>query len=226
VHTVAHVLLHTSPLLIYLLVGCVLLLESSGVPILNSTLLLFTGALVSLGHLQIEYLALAAVTGSVSGACLAYCIGRRGGRQILYRLAHILRIDTEKVDIVERWFQRSGAWMIFFSRMLPYARPFACFPAGIAQMNFIRFFCCALLGSLIWCVTLLVVGWNLGKRWELAVSVIQQYTVPTLGLAVVLVGLYIVATHLIKRWLHTHLKASTDEVAPDTNKRSRNLVEV
>lgn len=225
-HTVTHVLLHTSPLLIYLLVGCVLLLESSGVPILNSTLLLFTGALVSLGHLQIEYLALAAVTGSVAGACLAYCIGRRGGRQALFRLAQILHIDAEKVEIVERWFQRSGAWMIFFSRMLPYARPFACFPAGIAQMNFIRFLCCALLGSLIWCVTMVVVGWNLGKRWELAVSVIQQYTVPVLGGAILLIGLYIVAGRLIKRWLHRNLKESTDDVTSDVDKRSRKLVEV
>lgn len=225
-HTVAHVLLHTSPLLIYLLVGCVLLLESSGVPILNSTLLLFAGAMASLGHLQIEYLALVAVTGSVAGACLAYCIGRRGGRQVLFRLAQILHIDTEKVEMVERWFRRSGAWMIFFSRMLPYARPFACFPAGIAEMNFIRFFCCALLGSLIWCVTLLVIGWNLGKRWELAVSVIQQYTVPVLGVTVLWIGLYIIATRLIRRWLHKHLEASTDEAESDADKRSRKLVEV
>jgi membrane protein DedA with SNARE-associated domain len=225
VHTVTHVLLHTSPLLIYLLVGCVLLLESSGVPILNSTLLLFTGALASFGHLQFDYLVLVAVTGSVSGACIAYYIGRRGGRQILFRLAQVFHIDTGKVDIVESWFRRSGAWMIFFSRMLPYVRPFACFPAGIAQMNFVRFFCCALLGSLIWCVSLLVVGWNLGKRWELAVPVIQQYTVPVLGLAVVLIGLYIFSTRLIKHFLHTHFQAST-EVAHDTEERNRNLVEV
>ena len=130
--TVTHVLLHTSPLLIYLLVACVLLLESSGIPILNSTLLLFTGALASLGHLHIVDLALFAVTGSVAGACLAYSIGRRGGQQVLLRLALRFHVDTAKVDIVEHWFQRSGAWMIFFSRMLPYVRPFACFPAGIA----------------------------------------------------------------------------------------------
>jgi membrane protein DedA with SNARE-associated domain len=225
VHTVTHVLLHTSPLLIYLLVGCVLLLESSGVPILNSTLLLFTGALASLGHLQIEYLVLVAVTGSVCGACLAYAIGMRGGRQILFRLARLFRVEAGKVDIVERWFRRSGAWMIFLSRMLPYARPFACFPAGIAQMSFIRFFCCALAGSLIWCVTLLLVGWNLGKRWELAVSIIQQYTLPMVGLAVVLVALYIFSTRLIKRFLHTHLQASV-KVVHDADERSRDLLEV
>jgi membrane protein DedA with SNARE-associated domain len=225
VHTVTHLLLHTSPLLICLLVGCVLLLESSGVPILNSTLLLFAGALASFGHLQLEYLTLVAVVGSVCGACLAYSIGKRGGRQMLLRLAQVFHVETGKVDMVERWFQRSGAWMIFFSRMLPYARPFACFPAGIAQMNFIRFFCCALLGSVIWCVTLLMVGWNLGKRWELAVAVIQQYTLPVVGLAAVLIALYIFSTRLIKRFLQTRLQASM-KVAHDADERSRDLLEV
>jgi membrane protein DedA with SNARE-associated domain len=221
VQTVTHLLLHTSPLFICLLVGCVLLLESSGVPILNSTLLLFTGALASLGHLHIVDLTVFAVTGSVIGACVAYYIGKRGGRQVLFRLALLFHLNMTKVDMVEHWFQRSGAWMIFFSRMLPYARPFACFPAGIAQMSFMRFFCCALLGSLIWCVSLLTVGWNLGKRWELAVTAIQQYTVPVLALVAGLIVLYIFSMRLIKRFLHTRFMVSAvttsdaDECSPE-----------
>lgn len=208
-HTVTHVLLHTSPLFICLLVGCVLLLESSGVPILNSTLLLFTGALASLGHIGIVDLALFAVAGSVLGACLAYAIGKRGGRRVLFRLAVFFHLNMTKVDVVEHWFQRSGAWMIFFSRMLPYVRPFACFPAGIAQMGFMRFFCCALLGSLIWCVSLLAIGWNLGRRWELAVAAIQQYTVPALIFIMGLIVLYIFSMRLIKRFLHARLLVPT-----------------
>jgi membrane protein DedA with SNARE-associated domain len=194
----------------YLLVGCVLLLESSGVPILNSTLLLCAGALVSLGHLNIANLALASIVGSVAGACLAYYIGGHGGQQILLRLASFFHVDTEKIAVVERWFQHSGAWMIFFSRMLPYVRPFACFPAGIAQMNFLRFFCSAFAGSTIWCISMLVVGWNLGKRWELAVVAIQQYTLPALALIVLLLLLYIFFVRQIKQYLQTRFRQSSD----------------
>jgi membrane protein DedA with SNARE-associated domain len=219
VHTVTHIFLHTSPLLMYLLVGCVLLLESSGVPILNSTLLLFAGALVSLGHLNIVNLALASIVGSVAGACLAYYIGGHGGQQVLLRLASLFHVDTEKIAIVERWFQHSGAWMIFFSRMLPYARPFACFPAGIAQMNFLRFFCAAFAGSTIWCISMLVVGWNLGKRWELAVAAIQQYTLPVLGLIILLLVLYIFFARQVKRYLQARFQRSSD-----SNERSHDLV--
>jgi membrane protein DedA with SNARE-associated domain len=172
--------------------------------------LLFTGALVSFGHLSIVNLALASVVGSVTGACLAYYIGGRGGQQILLRLALLFRVDTEKITVVERWFQHSGAWMIFFSRMLPYVRPFACFPAGIAQMNFLRFFCSAFAGSFIWCISMLLVGWNLGRRWELAVAAIQQYTLPALALIVLLLLLYIFCVRQVKRYLQTRFRRSSD----------------
>jgi membrane protein DedA with SNARE-associated domain len=103
--------------------------------------------------------------------------------------------------------------------MLPYARPFACFPAGIAQMNFLRFFCSAFAGSTIWCISMLVVGWNLGKRWELAVAVIQQYTLPVLALIVLLLVLYIVFARQVKRYLQVRFRRS-----PHSSECSRDLV--
>jgi membrane protein DedA with SNARE-associated domain len=169
--------------------------------------------------LNIVNLALASIVGSVAGACLAYYIGGHGGQQVLLRLASLFHVDTEKIAIVERWFQHSGAWMIFFSRMLPYARPFACFPAGIAQMNFPRFFCAAFAGSTIWCISMLVVGWNLGKRWELAVAAIQQYTLPVLGLIILLLVLYIFFARQVKRYLQARFQRSSD-----SNERSHDLV--
>lgn len=224
--TVTDFLLHTSPLFIYLIVGVVLLLESSGVPILNSTLLLFTGALVSLNHLNIYYLAVAAVAGSTSGACLAYVIGARGGRRILLRLAELFHVDAQKVTLVERWFQKSGIWMVFFSRMLPYARPFACFPAGITQTNFARFFVSAFAGSLIWCLAMLSLGWSLGRRWEQAVAVLQQYTLPTLAGVALLVALYFFGVRTIKTQLRSRFQPISAEVAEEVARERRDLVEV
>src|SRR2546421_846093 len=104
---ILHFITHANPLLIYLIVAIILLLESSAVPIVNSTLLLFTGALVSLGHLNFWILAFAAILGSISGACLAYIIGIRGGRRLFLRLAGIFRISEQKVDMAERWFQKT-----------------------------------------------------------------------------------------------------------------------
>jgi len=138
-----HFFLHTSPFLIYFLVAVILLLESSGVPITNNTLLLFTGALASLGQLNIGLLAIAAIVGSIAGACLAYYIGLRGGRRVLLRLASFFHVDTQKIEVMDGWFHKSGVWMVFFSRMTPFVRPFACFPAGFSRMIFTNFFFCS-----------------------------------------------------------------------------------
>ena len=72
-----------------------LLLESSAVPIINSTLLLFTGALANLGHLDFWALAIVSILGSISGACLAYIIGRRGGRRLFLRLVGIFHVSED-----------------------------------------------------------------------------------------------------------------------------------
>ncbi len=198
-HSITHALLHTSPLLIYLLVAIIILLESTGVPVVNNTLLLLLGAMAALGYLNLEVLMLSAFIGSIAGACCAYWIGARGGRQIVLRLAAFFHVNEQKILIMDSWFQKSGFWMVFFSRMTPFVRPFACFPAGIAHMNFRRFLLAASAGSLIWCIALPSIGWMLGPRWKIALHFMQAYTVPTILVVALLVILYVVLRSRIKR---------------------------
>jgi membrane protein DedA with SNARE-associated domain len=207
VHNLVQIILYGSPLVVYLLVALMLLLESSAIPIINSTLLLAAGALASVGHLNIWALIAAAILGSIAGACLAYIIGLRGGRSIVLRLAAIFHIDVRKIDMTECWFQKTGMWMVFLSRMTPYVRPFACFPAGISRMPFGRFFLAALAGSTIWCVVMLNIGLALGHRWQLALHLIRHYTVPTLSTLVLLIVLYFVIASAVRRYLHAQAEA-------------------
>jgi membrane protein DedA with SNARE-associated domain len=225
VHYVMSLLLHTNPLLIYLIVAVILLLESSGVPIVNNTLLLLTGALASLGQFNIWALAAAAIVGSITGACLAYFIGAYGGRNMLFLLAKWLHIEHQKIFVVERWFQKSGLWMVFLSRMIPYARPFACFPAGMTHTNFAYFFIMALSGSIIWCSVLLSIGWHLGRRWVLAVQMMHQYTVPALCIIAILIAIYGFVMYTIKRRLQNSLRAEKLCENDMTRQEDHNLIE-
>jgi len=218
-------LLHTNPLLIYLIVAVVLLLESSGVPIVNNTLLLVTGALASLGHFNIWVLAVAAIVGSISGASVAYCIGAYGGRNMLLLLAKWFHIEPQKITVVERWFHRSGLWMVFLSRMIPYARPFACFPAGMTHTNFVYFFIMALSGSIIWCSALLAVGWHLGRRWILAVHMMQQYTIPAFCAIILLIAAYGFIMYTIKKRLQNTLRTEKQDEDGGVEQENHNLIE-
>lgn len=210
-----HTYQHIPPSLIYLLVAALLLLESTGIPVVNTTVLLFTGAMAAQGRLDLSLLILAALIGSTMGACCAYGLGRRYGEALLSRLARLLRINEEKMLLAERWFQRAGGRMIFFSRILPYIRPFACFPAGISGMPFLRFLLAAVSGSVIWCVTFLIVGWELGPRWKLALSLVQTYTFPALGALVVLLVCYFFARRALNNYLKKRLSADQNEAVED-----------
>jgi membrane protein DedA with SNARE-associated domain len=204
---------HISPWLLCLVVGLFLLLESSGIPLLNSSLLLFAGAVASFGHVNIVALALAAITGSVSGACLAYVIGKHGGEPAMRRLLILLRADVGKIERARRWFSNRGARVIFLSRIVPYVRPFTCFFGGIASMPFLRFFIAACSGSIVWCVGVLAVGWMLGRRWRLAFAFIQSYTLPALGLTALAIAIFVLARFAIKR--RTRRLSQTEDVQID-----------
>lgn len=223
---VFHLIHYTNPLWIYVIVGVCLLLESSGIPIVNSTLLLLTGALASLGHLNIFALAFVSMSGSIAGACLAYAIGWYGGARLLRRAATRLRVDTQKIQSLEKWFHRAGARMIFLSRIIPYIRPFSCFPAGIARMPFRRFFAAAASGSVIWCVGILAIGWNLGHRWRLALSLMQRYTVPVVLVIILLVVGYFLLRTAIKRRLDARFQEMPGGAKDAEGQNKHDLLEV
>lgn len=212
---VIHALQHISPLLIYLLVTALLLLESSGIPVVNTTLLLCTGALAALGRVNLLTLMIVAIAGSTLGACSAYGLGRLYGEPLLLRLARLLRIDKRKVSLAESWFHKAGGRMIFFSRMLPYLRPFACFPAGISSMSFPRFLLAAATGSTIWCIVFLMVGWELGPNWKMAVHLVRVYTLPALATLLALLIVYFFARYALNRYMKRRLAAQKEAAEHD-----------
>lgn len=204
---VVQTLQHIPPLLVYALVAAFLLLESSGIPLLNTTLLLCTGALAALGRLNLGVLIGVATLGSFLGAATAYSLGRCYGESLLFHLTGLLHIRTEKVRLAERWFAQAGMRMIFISRIVPYIRPFACFPAGISLMPFPRFVVAALLGSTIWCTTILSIGWELGPRWKLALHLMRFYTLPTLGVVLVLLIVFLICKQALMRQIKQRVEA-------------------
>jgi membrane protein DedA with SNARE-associated domain len=118
--------------------------------------------------------------------------------------------------------------MIFFSRVTPYVRPFACFPAGITRMPLPRFFVSALGGSVLWCVSILFVGWMLGRRWGVALALVRHYTFPALIVFILLVALYCAASSVGKRVFQAKLQSTRTQSSAndDVTTSGRDLLEV
>jgi len=173
--------------------------ESCGIPLPNELILLLAGSLAAqrsdpAGLIE---LAVIATVGSLVGATAAYYIGARGGRAAILRYGRFVRLNESRLDMVERWFARSGAFAIGVARITPFIRTVSSFPAGVLRMPPRAFYTATILGSLIWCATLVSVGYLLGVHYMIAVSLIEEYTLPAIVVLVALVAGYL--------WLHQRL---------------------
>lgn len=194
-----HSLETVPPLLTYGFAFIWLAFESCGVPLPNELVLLLLGSLIEQRHSPFELVALAlvATAGSLLGATVAYFIGARGGRAAVLRLGRFLRLDERRLTSIENWFNASGGFAIGVSRITPFVRTYSSFPAGVLQMPLRTFLIATALGSLLWCATLVTIGYLLGEDYMIALRFIERYTIPAVIVLVALIAGYF--------WLHQRL---------------------
>jgi membrane protein DedA with SNARE-associated domain len=128
--------------------------------------MLFAGFNVSEGHLTMVGIILAGLLGDVAGASIAYAIGYFGSRELFERQGAKLHMSTTRLDRTHRWFERYGAPVVFFSRMIPFVRAAFPYAAGVAEMPFGRFITLATLGSIPWIAGLGILGREVGSNWQ------------------------------------------------------------
>jgi membrane protein DedA with SNARE-associated domain len=156
------------------LVGVALLvaLESIFPPIPSELVLLLTGFNVDTGRFALVPAVLMATVGSVVGAWALYALGAwiRGERleRFLARVGRWIGLTADDVATGFEWFDRHGAKVVFFGRLVPVVRSVVSIPAGAERMPFWSFTLLTAAGSLLWNTVWIVVGRLLGHQWEKA----------------------------------------------------------
>jgi membrane protein DedA with SNARE-associated domain len=145
-------------------------LESACIPLPSEITMPFSGFLASQGNLDFWLVVLAGGLGNLVGSLAAYWVGvgledhvlragiRKHGKWVL--------MSERDYDLAERWFREHGELVVFVSRLLPIVRTFISLPAGVAQMNVLRFSVYTLTGSLLWSALLTYIGLKLGENWH------------------------------------------------------------
>jgi len=147
--------------------GVVILMaiESACIPLPSEIIMPFAGSLVPSGRFNLWWLGIAGAVGCVLGSLVAYWAGLYGGRPLIERYGKYVLISRRDLDWADRWFNKYGESIVFFSRLLPVIRTFIAFPAGVVKMNLLRFCIYTFLGSFPWCVGLAYVGQVMGEHW-------------------------------------------------------------
>lgn len=143
-------------------------MESSIIP-LPSEVVVPPAAYFALQHnssLNIVMVIIMATVGAYLGSIINYGVSVLLGRPIIYafadsRVGHLLRLNREKLEHAEAFFQRKGSASIFVARLLPVVRHLISIPAGLSRMNFATFSLYTILGAGLWNIVLAAMGYML-----------------------------------------------------------------
>ncbi|RVU70620.1 MULTISPECIES: DedA family protein [Lactobacillus] len=189
----------------YLAVIFLIAIENIFPPIPSEVILCFGGFMTSSTKMNIGGLIIASTIGALIGALALYGFGRILNEERLekifsHKLFKRLGFKANDVNRSIAWFDRHGIKAIFFGRFIPVIRSLISIPAGIAKVKMLKFLILTTLGSLIWNTVLIVLGAYMGSKWEVIVTIFEEYSL------IVSVILLIAICYCVYRWYKSRIK--------------------
>jgi membrane protein DedA with SNARE-associated domain len=181
-----------NPLLGYLAIALVMLLENVIPPIPSEVVMPLAGFLVHQGKLDLVATVLAGLVGTVLGAWFWYGVGRLVNEEQLERWlarrGRWLGIEPQALAQSRRWFNRHGVAVVFWGRVIPGIRTLVSVPAGIELMPQRTFLFWTTAGSLLWVLLLTVMGSALGEGYKRVATWLEPFADLIKVLIVIAVG--------------------------------------
>jgi membrane-associated protein len=146
------------------------LLENAGVPVPGETAVLvasFLASPVGGAHFHLGGVIGLTCAGAILGDNLGYWLGSRLARPRLQRGCGFLFLTPQRFQKVEGYFARYGTWTVFIARFVTGLRVVGAPAAGAAGMHWPRFFAANAAGALVWATAVSLLGYSLGRSWEL-----------------------------------------------------------
>lgn len=194
--------------MVYLLVFCLMAIESSFIPFPSEVVVPPAAYLAyKSGDVNVVMIVVLATLGSLVGALVNYVLSVWIGRPIVYKFAnsrfgHMCLINEEKVRKAEEYFDKHGAASTFFGRLIPAVRQLISIPAGLARMPILKFCAFTSLGAMAWNIVLASLGYWLGHmvpEQQLLESVEKYNTYLTyIGLGIGLLCVAFIAWHMFR----------------------------
>lgn len=128
----------------------------------GDSILFATGALASIGSLNLLALFIVFYSAAVIGDTVNYSIGKKIGNQI-YEKENLKFIKKEYLVKAHKFYEKHGSMTIVVGRFIPIIRTFVPFVAGIGEMKYSKFITYNLFGGFLWVVLFLGGGYFFGN---------------------------------------------------------------
>ncbi|MDA8262028.1 MAG: DedA family protein [Actinomycetota bacterium] len=170
-------------------------LESALIPVPSEVVMPFAGVLAGLGKMNLAAAILAGTFGNLLGSYIAWVIGRTGGRALVLHFGKYVRIREEDVHKAELWFARRGEAAVLVGRLLPVIRTFISLPAGVAEMQPVRFGIFTFIGALPWSAALALVGYAVGSNYTHVAAYIKYA-----GYVIAVIAVILIVRFFVRRY--------------------------
>ncbi len=130
------------------------------------------------GDFNYYLVVLAGSIGGTIGPITLYCLGKYGGRPLVFRYGKYFLVSQKQVDAADRFFAKYGPGVAFFGRFLPIVRTAISVPCGMGNMNLMKFSLYTFFAMLPITAAYVYIGFSLGEHWEEAGSLFNQYMQP------------------------------------------------
>ena len=174
----------------YLGIFLLMTLESSFVPFPSEVVLIPAGYLAFQGEMNILFVILAGIAGSLAGAIINYYLSYTFGRGFILRYGKYFLLSPEKFAVIESSFLKHGKFATFVGRLIFGIRQWISIPAGLSKMPFGSFAVLTSLGAGIWVTILVALGYVLGEGEE-SQTLAKQLGLWVLGVVVIMTFAYI-----------------------------------
>jgi membrane protein DedA with SNARE-associated domain len=141
-------------------------------PLVPSEIIMpLAGFLASLRYVDINYVILAGLLGSVLGHLPWYFVGMALGEDrlegFLARHGRLFLIRPSHIHKAGDWFDRNTVKAVLLGRLIPGLRTCVNIPAGATHMAFLPYLAYTMLGDAIWTAVLGYGGYLLGRDYAL-----------------------------------------------------------
>lgn len=184
-----------------------------GLPLPEETLLVFSGFLVSIGQLELLETILVCYLGSISAMTVAYWIGRTLGYPFIEKYGHRFGFGYAVYKRTEDWFVSIGKWSLPVGYFIPGIRQFTAYFSGITRLPYPVFALFTYSGGLFWSSLFVVLGWQLGAKWQQVYALIAHNLAwfCLLLLAVFVIGSWLQRRYRLKQGKRPHLPRTKEE---------------
>jgi membrane protein DedA with SNARE-associated domain len=138
-------------------------LESASFPVPSEVVLPLAGYFVHTGVMNFWAVVAVSTVASLAGALVDYYLAIWLGRPFVVGLLKLFRLHRDVLDRAEAWFGKSAQWTVFAARFVPGLRTVISLPAGLFEMNIVRFVIMTVAGCFAWSVVLVYAGFLAGS---------------------------------------------------------------